>query len=105
MTAGRDLLRQLWGAGVRVALADDRFRLTPGGVAPEELRDLLKEYRAEVTAVLEQLPAAGRCPICGDPNGWADVDGSMTAHCVTCVQVAIDQFLATSDISSKGAAA
>jgi hypothetical protein len=81
----RDLLREFWGVGVRVYLGKDRFRLSPRGVADGKLRYALTAYAPDVAALLEQLPAPGRCPICGDPHD--DTDKSQ-AHCVPCATIA-----------------
>lgn len=84
MHKGRDLLREFWKAGVRVRHGGDRFRLQPPGVAPEELRKTLGRYTREVSDVLAELPAGGRCPICGASNGWPLI---LELHCVTCALI------------------
>jgi len=105
MSAGADLLREFWRRGVRIEVVNDRFRLSPPGVAPETLRILLREYRSEIQALLGQLPAPGQCPICGDPTGWGPVDGSTTGHCVDCATIAADRVLQRwRDLSEEGAA-
>lgn len=81
MTAGVDLLREFWRLGVVVELAADRFRLRPAGVAPDKLRETLREYRPEVSAILEQLPAPGRCPLCGTETGHPDKQQLRCTHC------------------------
>ncbi len=87
MSTAHALLRDLWRVGIRVHLMLDRLRLDPPGVAPEPLRLALRQVATEVKAVLEQLPAAGRCQICGDvttgPTNWRD-----TGH-INCVECAV----------------
>jgi hypothetical protein len=86
MSHARDLVRELWKYGVRVESVGDRFKLTPAGVAPDELRDRLRAHRHEVTTLRSQLPTGGRCPICGDPNGWPEKTG---LHCTACALIAV----------------
>src|SRR3954470_19330663 len=92
MNRGREVLRELWAAGVRVELCGERFRLTPLGLAGDDLRDRLRAHRADVAAIVRQLPAPDRCQICGDPTGWND--GKLFANCTRCALVAAERVLA-----------
>jgi hypothetical protein len=102
MSAARDLLRRLWALGVRVHPAGDRFRLTPAGATPAELRELLKTHRADVAALLAQLPAPGRCQICGDPTGWND--GRLLANCTNCALAAFERAFSGVDLDPQSPA-
>ena len=87
MSGAHALLRDLCRVGVRVHALPGRLRLDPPGVAPEPLRLALQKVAPEVKVILEQLPAPGRCQICGDvtnsPTNWPD-----TGH-INCVECAV----------------
>ena len=106
MSSAREVLSELWGGGVRVSVINDKFRLDPPGTASEHLKDQLRSNRTGILAVLGQLPAPGLCPICGSPNGWGEIDGNTTAHCVGCATIAAQRAIAVIDTSrstTKGA--
>ena len=86
----RDLLRDAWRLGVRVCLLPDRLRLEPPGVAPEPLRDALRDHAAEVAKVLAGLPCRDRCAVCGEgTRGPAGNSGQL--HCAPCAWIAADR--------------
>ena len=88
MTSVVYLLRDFWRLGVRVQLHEDRFRLVPPGIAPESLRHVLREHRSDVAALVLELPAPGRCPICSDPTGWPE---KTQLHCTDCALSAAER--------------
>jgi len=84
------LLRDLWRSGVRVHLMPDRLRLDPPGVTPEPLRLALIEYRAEVKAVLAELPAPDRCQVCGDATR-GPVGNAGHLNCTVCALIVAER--------------
>lgn len=92
MSVARALLRDLWRVGVPVHLMPDRLRLDPPGVAPEPLRLALREVASEVTALLAELPAPGRCRICGAvTNGPTDWPDAGNINCVACAVIVAER--------------
>ena len=92
MSTAHGLLRDLRRVGVRVHLMPDRLRLDPPGAAPDPLRLALRQVACEVKVILEQLPAPGRCQICGDvtngPTNWPDTG---LINCVECAVVVAER--------------
>src|SRR4051812_29048058 len=100
--SARDVLRVLWGESVRVTRRDDgTLALVPIERVTPDVLQFARDAKPEIIELLATLPAPGRCPICGDQNGWLDLNGSTTAHCVTCAQIAADRYLEECDISRK----
>lgn len=79
------LLRDFHRAGVRVSLGAGGFLISPPDVAPAALEDALRLAWREVKAVLEALPAPGRCQVCGvatnGPTTWPDTGWINCAAC------------------------
>jgi hypothetical protein len=99
--AGVDVLRCLWAFGeVRVTTrADGALSLVPSANVTPELVQLAKDARAEIAAVVRELPAPGRCSICGAPTGWPEKTG---LHCGDCMGIGLERVLAErGDISRK----
>jgi hypothetical protein len=92
VSVARETIRQLWRLGVRVQTDGERFRLTPPGVVPEDIRAQLRSNRGEIAALLTQLPAPDRCQICGESTGWDD--GKLLANCTACALVAAERVFA-----------
>lgn len=88
--AGRDVLRVLWGEGVRVTYVDSVPRLTPPELITPEILGLATFAKPEIIAVVRDLPAPGRCPICGDPHN----DPGAQAHCTDCSLIAFERYWA-----------
>jgi len=87
-----DVLRTLWGEGVRgPTRADGSLALAPSERATPDILQLARDAKAEIAARLATLPAPGRCPICGGSTGWGEIDGSTTAHCVGCALIAAER--------------
>ncbi len=88
------MLQILWCEGVRVTKRPDgALALIPTEAVTDKVLQLARDSKPEIETRVQALPAPGRCPVCGAPNGWADIDGSDTAHCVTCTTIAVDRLL------------
>lgn len=95
--AGRDVLRALWSAGLRVVKRPDgSLSLAPSDRVTPDLVRLARDAKAEIEAVVADLPAVGRRPICGDSGGYPD---KAQAHCTTCAPIAAERLGLTHDIS------
>lgn len=79
---------------------DGSLVLVPAELVTSDVLALAKDAKAEILELVSILPRAGHCPICGDPNSWLDLNGSITAHCVDCAQIAADRLLASLGVES-----
>jgi len=100
-------IRPLLWYGIRIRRRDDgSLALTPSELVTPDVLELARAVKPEIEALLAELPAPGRCPICGDPTGWPD---STTAHCTQCALIRAIQWREANpespDISTKASAA
>lgn len=101
---GRSALRTLWSYGVRVTKrADGSLALTPPENVTPELRQLAIDAKPDIAAVVAELPAHGRCPVCGTNTGHPDIE---QLHCTDCALIAAERrgYLVSADMDMEGAA-
>lgn len=102
MTPGVAVIRLLWCEGLRIRRRDDgSLALVPSELVAPDLLQLARDAKAEIEAAITALPAGGRCPICGEPNGW---DEKTQLHCTACAEIAAARRRNTDDISQESAA-
>lgn len=80
--AGRDVLRLLFAEGVRVVMREDGPRLIaePGCEITPDVIELARQAKPEILPIVAELPAPGRCRICG----WQGIWKSAEALCSVC---------------------
>lgn len=104
---GRSALRTLWSYGVRVTKRlDGSLALTPQENVTPELRRLAIDAKTDILVIVFDLPAPGRCPICGDETGH---DDKHQLNCTDCALLTVDRYRALftdqdGTMESKGAA-
>ena len=95
--SGRDILRVLWSEGLRVTeRPDGSLALIPPERVTADLLQLACDAKPEIAVVVAGLPAAGLCPVCGDPSGEPDLE---QAHCGDCAVIAAERLGLARDIS------
>jgi TubC N-terminal docking domain len=73
-----EVLSRCHELGVILAVSPQgKLRATPPGKLPEELREQLRQRKAEVLALLTQQSAVWPCPHCGQPAEIEDVCPSL----------------------------
>jgi hypothetical protein len=75
-----ELLTQCATLGVTLAPGENgALRVSPPGVLPSHLKEILKAHKADILKLLSASPADAMsdepCPICGSHERWHWIDG------------------------------
>lgn len=95
MTSAAALIREARAAGVEFALVEGAVKLR--GCPSPDLRESLRQHRAEILAVL----AGNACRCCGEPLAWPGpvgvILGDGSAECHACADREVWRLLAAGE--------